>query len=209
MQCTLICLTNCLINSWLCCWYIILTYIVQWFKNAQNGGADTLMMVMIVGGKSLMNCFCFFSFIPLSPADTYPSGLDVSRCPHCGKLFRGPRSSISLQEHITNIHAAVAPITNNANKFGCGGKVSSPTGASSRTFKMTMFGGPMDQDHCLVCHKCNLSFGSKEEFDKHHLIHLSTSVQVRCYYESYDHYYYYYDYYHIIIHSPLMMINTY
>lgn len=110
------------------------------------------------------------STIAAVAADTCANNLplDVSRCPQCGKLFRGPRSSISLQEHITNIHAAVAPNT----KFG---QSTSPS-TTVPSFKLSMF-GTFDNDLCMVCPKCNLTFDRKEDFEKHQLVHMPSPVQ--------------------------------
>ena len=115
--------------------------------------------------------FTITATIAAVAADTCANNLplDVSRCPQCGKLFRGPRSSISLQEHITNIHAAVAPNT----KFG---QSTSPS-TTVPSFKLSMF-GTFDNDLCMVCPKCNLTFDRKEDFEKHQLVHMPSPVQV-------------------------------
>lgn len=137
----------------------------------------------------------------LSP-DTGASSQDVSRCPHCGKLFRGARSTISLQEHITNIHAAVAPISKSifaqqvaaaaaaAAAAASGG--SPPSAANS--FKFASLFGHLDEmdghqhghnsGQVQACPKCSQTFECKEDYEKHQLLHLSSSLQVRGLYEN-------------------------
>ncbi|OTF81438.1 Zinc-finger double domain containing protein, partial [Euroglyphus maynei] len=112
--------------------------------------------------------------------------LDVSRCTHCGKLFRGPRSSISLQEHITNIHAAVAPISL-AGKYS---KASSPSSAmpsirplftSSGNGDLVNYsggsgGGGGGDDDTQSCTKCSITFETREDFERHQLLHANKSA---------------------------------
>jgi len=124
-------------------------------------------LVFAVLPVQISHALCF----AIHTADTCASALDVSRCHHCGKLFRGPRSSISLQEHITNIHAAVAPTCKLPS--GCAPSPLAPS------FRLGAMFGPLESElHLLVCHQCSLTFDRKEDFDKHQLIHLPTSVQV-------------------------------
>ncbi|RWS13046.1 zinc finger protein 1-like protein [Dinothrombium tinctorium] len=95
----------------------------------------------------------FFSSCVDTSANMFADQL--ARCPHCGKLFRGPRCSFSLQEHITNIHAAVAPAS--------AGNKSPPS--------------KQDSEKTHLCVKCKASFACKEELEKHVAVHLSTSGQ--------------------------------
>lgn len=129
---------------------------------------DKLFWISIEIHKSLIDCITLVCFTATNAIDS--PILDVSRCPHCGKLFRGARSSISLQEHITNIHAAVAPIT----KFP---KASSPSTAGAPSYHSY---GPFDDTLSLACTKCSIRFDNKDELDKHHLVmHATGAVQVR------------------------------
>lgn len=45
----------------------------------------------------------------------------MSRCNHCGKLFRGSNSEASLQEHIANIHLADLLTDKNCDKLFANG----------------------------------------------------------------------------------------
>jgi DNA-directed RNA polymerase subunit RPC12/RpoP len=92
----------------------------------------------------------------------------LARCPHCGKLFRGSRSSLSLQEHITNIHAAIAPIS----------KPSLASSPSSTISSLDTLVARPDNDKAYVCSKCKASFMQKDHLEKHELLH-STQGQVR------------------------------
>lgn len=83
----------------------------------------------------------------------------LSRCPHCGKLFRGPRSSASLDEHITNIHAVVAPTAS--------------LSAQSRSL-VDSLGHPLSVttgvDGSFSCFKCKASFSHSDLLEKHQLV---------------------------------------
>ncbi|CAG2109329.1 unnamed protein product, partial [Medioppia subpectinata] len=85
-----------------------------------------------------------------------------SRCPHCGRIFRGQRSSFSLQEHINSIHAVVVPSSKS-------NMASSPSASHSSD---AMVGRTQD-DKSFVCSQCKASFAQKDELEKHELIHSS------------------------------------
>ncbi|XP_075676758.1 Zn finger homeodomain 1 isoform X3 [Dermatophagoides pteronyssinus] len=118
------------------------------------------------------------------PKSDLPTQLDVSRCTHCGKLFRGPRSSISLQEHITNIHAAVAPISS-AGKYS---KATSPSSAMPSIRPSFTISGNGDlandsggsgegvNDDTQSCTKCSITFETREDFERHQLLHANKSA---------------------------------
>lgn len=134
---------------------------------------------------SFILLYFFFFLLCIILADL-PTQLDVSRCTHCGKLFRGPRSSISLQEHITNIHAAVAPISS-AGKYS---KATSPSSAMPSIRPSFTISGNGDlandsggsgegvNDDTQSCTKCSITFETREDFERHQLLHANKSAHV-------------------------------
>lgn len=77
------------------------------------------------------------------------TGSDLARCPHCGKLFRGARCTLSLAEHIANIHAPAEQQLQPSNNL-----------------------------KPFVCVKCKASFDEQDLLDKHLLTHSATAGQV-------------------------------
>ena len=115
----------------------------------------------------IMPLICSFSFRfdCLSTAEsTAPLNMVHARCPHCGRIFRGQRSSLSLEEHISSIHAVAVP-TSKAHM------ASSPSSIRSSDAVLSPIEPP------LVCSKCKASFTEKDHLEKHQLLH-SSQAQV-------------------------------
>ncbi|CAG2161427.1 unnamed protein product [Oppiella nova] len=93
---------------------------------------------------------------------TAPLNVLHARCPHCGRIFRGQRSSLSLQEHISSIHAVVVPSSKS-------NMASSPSASHSSDALV----GPTHNDRTFVCSQCKASFAQRDQLEKHELIHSS------------------------------------
>ena len=112
----------------------------------------------------LLNKMIYEIFFIAGVANTMLTDL-LARCPQCGKLFKGPRSTLALQEHITNIHAP----TSLQSKFLPAS--SSPTNSVASAITQD------DPDKPYVCIKCKASFMHKDHLEKHEQLH-STQGQV-------------------------------
>ncbi|XP_054161731.1 zinc finger E-box-binding homeobox 1-like [Oppia nitens] len=93
---------------------------------------------------------------------TAPLNVLHARCPHCGRIFRGQRSTLSLEEHINSIHAVVVP-SSKSNMASSPLASHSSDAIVSRTLT----------DKKYVCTQCKASFTQKDQLDKHELIHSS------------------------------------
>lgn len=108
----------------------------------------------------------------------------VSRCAHCGKLFRGPNGRRALEEHVTNIHLAVrspTPGQHNGEDSGTTAAAMTttrtPTNESNGLDSQATAG--QSSGHSLVecklrrfkCPECGKAFKFKHHLKEHIRIH--------------------------------------
>lgn len=123
----------------------------------------------------ILDCLTLFHVL-MKVVLCLPSGSgeqQLSRCPHCGKLFRGPRSTASLEEHITNIHAVVAPSSSSVNS------IPSPSSLLHVVPSSGIIASDLHlSDSSFPCYKCKVSFSHKDLLEKHVMLCHSILHQV-------------------------------